>query len=289
MSGRDTIVKTFEARPAGRVTRHVCSNVHITVDSATRAHGVSRVVLFAGPTEPAAHPQFGYKADARQLIGEFDDEFSRPLKAGASPPAAAASSSTPDRIHLAHSCERVLRLMTHPCISSDFQQAHLSLSHARNSRLHASRLRMRALAPLSNCYYNQMPIWDPKSVCAISSCMASTSSAPRRSGVSSPSLSKIFARNTLNGAGSPTAYCVARSLSWSTPIATKTIDTFRSAEPMPMKRFRILKRPAGHASEAIDPDNPPWTDKMLGATAFPPRARATEDAYQGVYDSAARS
>jgi hypothetical protein len=75
ISGRETIVKTFEARPAGRVTRHICSNVRITVDSATRAHGVSRVVLIAGPTDPAAHPQFGYKADVRQLIGEYDDEF----------------------------------------------------------------------------------------------------------------------------------------------------------------------------------------------------------------------
>jgi hypothetical protein len=75
ISGRDTIVKTFEARPGGRVTRHLCTNVRVTVDSATRAHSVSRVVLIAGLTEPAAHPQFGYEADARQLIGEFDDEF----------------------------------------------------------------------------------------------------------------------------------------------------------------------------------------------------------------------
>ena len=75
ITGRDTIVKTFEARPGGRVTRHICSNVRITVDSPTHALGVSRVMLIAGPTEPAAHPQFGYKADARQLVGEFDDEF----------------------------------------------------------------------------------------------------------------------------------------------------------------------------------------------------------------------
>jgi hypothetical protein len=75
ISGRDTIVKTFEARPGGRVTRHICSNVRIVVDSPTRAHGVSRVVLIAGPSEPPAHPQFGYQADTRQLIGEFDDEF----------------------------------------------------------------------------------------------------------------------------------------------------------------------------------------------------------------------
>ena len=75
ISGRDTIVKAFIARPGGRVTRHTVSNVHITVDSPDRAHGVSRVVLIGGPDQPAAHPQFGFKADARQLVGEFDDEF----------------------------------------------------------------------------------------------------------------------------------------------------------------------------------------------------------------------
>jgi hypothetical protein len=75
ISGRETIVKMFEARPGGRVSRHLCSNVRITVDSATRARGTSRVVLVAGATEPPAHAQFGFKADARQLIGEFDDEF----------------------------------------------------------------------------------------------------------------------------------------------------------------------------------------------------------------------
>jgi hypothetical protein len=75
ITGRDTLVKMFEVRPTGRVTRHLCSNVRITVDSPTRAHGVSRVVLVAGPTDAPAHAQFGYKSDARQLIGEYDDEF----------------------------------------------------------------------------------------------------------------------------------------------------------------------------------------------------------------------
>src|SRR5882724_7101875 len=75
ISGREAIVKAFIARPGGRVSRHTTSNVRITVESADRARGVSRVVLIAGPDQPAAHPQFGYQADARQLIGEFDDEF----------------------------------------------------------------------------------------------------------------------------------------------------------------------------------------------------------------------
>jgi hypothetical protein len=75
ITGREVIRAAFESRPAGRVTRHTCSNIRITVDSADRAHGISRVVLYAGPTDPPAHAQFGYKADARQLVGEFDDEF----------------------------------------------------------------------------------------------------------------------------------------------------------------------------------------------------------------------
>jgi hypothetical protein len=75
ISGREAIVKAFVARPGGRVARHITSNVRITVDSTERARGVSRVVLITGPDEPAAHPQFGYQADARQLVGEFDDEF----------------------------------------------------------------------------------------------------------------------------------------------------------------------------------------------------------------------
>jgi len=75
ISGREAIVKAFIARPGGRVSRHITANVRITVESADRARGVSRVLLIAGPDEPAAHPQFGFKADARQLIGEFDDQF----------------------------------------------------------------------------------------------------------------------------------------------------------------------------------------------------------------------
>jgi hypothetical protein len=75
ISGVENVVKTFEARPGGRVTRHVCSNVRITVESATRARGNHRVVLISGPADTPPHPQFGFKADTRQLIGQFDDEF----------------------------------------------------------------------------------------------------------------------------------------------------------------------------------------------------------------------
>jgi len=75
ISGRDAIRRMFEVRPAGRITRHTCSNVRITIESAERAVGVHRVALFMGPDQPPAHPQFGYKADARVLVGEFADVF----------------------------------------------------------------------------------------------------------------------------------------------------------------------------------------------------------------------
>ena len=74
ISGREAIRKSFEARPAGRVGRHTCSNVRITVESVDRAMGVHRVVLYMGP-EQNPDAQFGYKADSRVLIGEFADVF----------------------------------------------------------------------------------------------------------------------------------------------------------------------------------------------------------------------
>jgi len=75
ISGRDAIRKSFEARPAGRVGRHTCSNARITVESADRATGTHRVVLYMGPNTEAPDPAFGHKADARVLVGEFDDVF----------------------------------------------------------------------------------------------------------------------------------------------------------------------------------------------------------------------
>jgi hypothetical protein len=74
ISGREAIRKSFEARPAGRIGRHTCSNAHINVESLDRATGTHRVVLYMGP-EQSPDPQFGYKADARVLIGEFADVF----------------------------------------------------------------------------------------------------------------------------------------------------------------------------------------------------------------------
>ena len=58
--GREAILAAFKARPP-RVTRHVCSNVVIDVESEDAARGVSAMLLFTGAAEP--------------LVGSFHDRF----------------------------------------------------------------------------------------------------------------------------------------------------------------------------------------------------------------------
>ncbi|MCJ2181780.1 nuclear transport factor 2 family protein [Novosphingobium sp. 1949] len=60
--GREAILAAFAARPA-RTTRHVCSNVEITVLDADTALGESAMLLFTG--------------DAAPRVGSFLDRFVR--------------------------------------------------------------------------------------------------------------------------------------------------------------------------------------------------------------------
>lgn len=60
--GREAILAAFKSRPA-RTTRHVCSNVVITVEGPDTATGVSAMLLFTGATVP--------------LVGSFHDKFVR--------------------------------------------------------------------------------------------------------------------------------------------------------------------------------------------------------------------
>lgn len=62
VSGRAAILSAFQARPP-RVTRHVCSNVVIEVESADSARGESAMLLFTGGPAP--------------LVGSFHDRFVR--------------------------------------------------------------------------------------------------------------------------------------------------------------------------------------------------------------------
>lgn len=62
VTGRAAILAAFQARPP-RVTRHVCSNVVIVVESADSARGESAMLLFTGGPAP--------------LVGSFHDRFVR--------------------------------------------------------------------------------------------------------------------------------------------------------------------------------------------------------------------
>jgi uncharacterized protein (TIGR02246 family) len=75
--GREAILKSYRARPAGRVTRHVCTNIRITVESADRALGLTYAIVYAANANKPPDGHFGIPAEPRQLVGEFEDEFLR--------------------------------------------------------------------------------------------------------------------------------------------------------------------------------------------------------------------
>jgi hypothetical protein len=75
--GPAAIRKSYESRPATRITRHLCTNIRVTVESAERARALTYVLLFTGNSAEPAPDHFGRPADARQLVGEFEDEFER--------------------------------------------------------------------------------------------------------------------------------------------------------------------------------------------------------------------
>jgi ketosteroid isomerase-like protein len=77
LAGRAAIVKSYRSRPPGRITRHICTNTRITVESADRARGLSYAVVYSTNMNEPPEGHFGPKADPRQLIGEFEDEFVR--------------------------------------------------------------------------------------------------------------------------------------------------------------------------------------------------------------------
>jgi ketosteroid isomerase-like protein len=73
--GRAAIIKSYQSRPAGRITRHVCTNIRITVESSDRARALTYAVVYSANANDPPEAHFGIKADPRHLIGEFEDEF----------------------------------------------------------------------------------------------------------------------------------------------------------------------------------------------------------------------
>ena len=73
--GRAEIQAAFEARPAGKTTRHICTNMIITVHSPSKASGTMYALLYTGADD--ARGDLGIIADDRQLLGEFYDDYVR--------------------------------------------------------------------------------------------------------------------------------------------------------------------------------------------------------------------
>ena len=71
--GRETIRAQFHARPPGKMTRHICVNTVVTVTSASEASAHSYILLYTADFPEGAVPPV--KADAKQLLGAFDDTF----------------------------------------------------------------------------------------------------------------------------------------------------------------------------------------------------------------------
>jgi len=76
LEGLRAILASYAARPATRVTRHLCTNILIDVHSATEASGTTYVLLY---TADVAAPEVAGKGrkGAGQFLGAFADDFVR--------------------------------------------------------------------------------------------------------------------------------------------------------------------------------------------------------------------
>jgi hypothetical protein len=74
LRGRDEIVASYRVRPRSRMTRHICTNMLVHVDSEELAHGTTYVILYSADASQA-DGHFGVKCEPRTLIGELEDRF----------------------------------------------------------------------------------------------------------------------------------------------------------------------------------------------------------------------
>src|SRR5262245_7617109 len=77
LAGRAAIIQSYRSRTANRITRHVCTNIRIDVESSDRARGLTYAVVYSANAGQSPEAHFGIRADARRLVGEFEDEFVR--------------------------------------------------------------------------------------------------------------------------------------------------------------------------------------------------------------------
>jgi len=74
---RDATVTSYQGLGSGRITRHICTNIRITVESSDRARGLTYAIVYSANAARPPEAHFGIKADPRHLVGEFEDEFVR--------------------------------------------------------------------------------------------------------------------------------------------------------------------------------------------------------------------
>lgn len=76
LTGREAILAALKARPADRLTRHLCTNVQIEVIDQDHAKGQCYLYLFSATATPP-EKAMGGPADPVQRIGEYSDEYVR--------------------------------------------------------------------------------------------------------------------------------------------------------------------------------------------------------------------
>ncbi len=72
ITGRDTILATFLARPA-RASRHICANIVVTVESDTTASAESTILLFTGIADAAGG--LPARDTSGPMVGAYHDRF----------------------------------------------------------------------------------------------------------------------------------------------------------------------------------------------------------------------
>jgi len=75
LRGRLAIIESYRARPRSRMTRHVCSNVLVHVETASAARALTYVVVYGADAEIPPDGHFGVACEPRRLVGEFADRF----------------------------------------------------------------------------------------------------------------------------------------------------------------------------------------------------------------------
>lgn len=72
--GRQAIRAFLDARPAGLVTRHVCTNIAVDIASDNTATGISYAIFFNASVEANAQPPF---QSAGLALAEYHDVYTK--------------------------------------------------------------------------------------------------------------------------------------------------------------------------------------------------------------------